>query len=288
MTIDQELEAAIIMRDEDEAASMAVERYTPAKTLGGIPHLQDYLTVAEQISRTEMVPQSFRGKPDSILAAILYGAELGIGPMQSLSSINMIQGRPSLSAETMRALVLQSGNQIRVEATNESATAKCHRKEWDGWESVTFTLEDAKRAGLRGDNWAKYPRAMLSARVTSEACRLYFADIIAGLSYCPEEIESFAPAAVVAAPPPTTTRPSPLAAPEPEETGESLTEPQGKMILALFGERGVKDRDERLHVCSEITGREVASSLTLTKSEASQIIDRLQSAPVEDEPEETF
>jgi hypothetical protein len=52
-------------------------------------------------------------------------------------------------------------------------------------------MEDAKLAGLAGkNNWKTYPRAMLMARCTGELCRILFPDIIAGLSYTPEEIAS--------------------------------------------------------------------------------------------------
>lgn len=57
--------------------------------------------------------------------------------------------------------------------------------------TVRWTMEDAKMAGLAGkNNWKTYPRAMLMARCTSELCRILFPDIIAGLSYTPEEIAS--------------------------------------------------------------------------------------------------
>jgi hypothetical protein len=166
--------------------------------LGGLPYLGDFARLADAICRTEMVPDSLRGRADATLAVVMAGYELGIGPMMALQSINMIKGKPSLSPELMRALVTKAGHSLIVEATNEDANLRAHRREWpdDAWVTFTWTLEDAKRAGLLkgGDSsWTKYPRAMLTARVTSEACRATFPDVIAGLSYGPDEVAEFAP-----------------------------------------------------------------------------------------------
>jgi hypothetical protein len=81
-------------------------------------------------------------------------------------------------------------------------------------------MKDAQQAGLAGRGaWKTYPRAMLLARATSELCRMIFADVVAGLSYTPEEASSIAgvewndtpvdplqtaPAPVLTAAPPTT------------------------------------------------------------------------------------
>jgi hypothetical protein len=178
--------------------------YVPAKVVGGLPYAADYWKLAQRICNTELVPDAFRGRPDAVLAAFLRGYELGFGPMQALDSLNVIKGKVGLSAEAMRGLILGNGHQIIVEATNTEATAECHRADWaaDKWAKVKWDLADAKRAQLP---WAagggKYPRAMLSARVTSEAARLYFPDVIAGMSYTPEEIADFTDRPATAEPP---------------------------------------------------------------------------------------
>jgi hypothetical protein len=160
--------------------------------------IRDVVFLAETIANTEMVPSGLRGKPDAVCAVILYGHELGLGPMQSLNTINIISGRPSLSPEGMRALVMSAGHQIRVQGDDESATAQCHRREWaaEEWTSHTFTMADAQRAdlvGKPGSSWKKYPRAMLMARATSEACRADFSDVIRGLSYTTDEVIDMTP-----------------------------------------------------------------------------------------------
>jgi len=59
--------------------------------------------------------------------------------------------------------------------------------------TVSWSMKDAQLAGLAGRGaWKTYPRAMLLARATSELCRMLFADVVAGLSYTPEEAASIA------------------------------------------------------------------------------------------------
>jgi hypothetical protein len=124
-----------------------------------------------------------RGKPAVVAAAILYGRELGLEPMTSLRSVNIIKGRPALTAEAMRAMVLAAGHDIRFQ---EMTSARCvivgRRKGQDETTTVTFTMDDAKKMGVGGgQQYAKMPRQMLAARATSELCRLIFADVIGGL-----------------------------------------------------------------------------------------------------------
>jgi len=125
--------------------------YPPPKVLGGLPYARDYMKLAQTIHSTEMVPKDFRGRPDAIMAAMMYGYELGLGPMQALSGINVIDGKPSMSAELMRALITEAGHRIILSQNSEFATVRARRSEWPPDEPTvefTWSIEDAQRAGL--------------------------------------------------------------------------------------------------------------------------------------------
>lgn len=146
--------------------------------------------LSAKISTTNFVPKALRGKPAEIAACILTGREVGIGPMESLAKIHVIDGRPAMSAELMRSLVMAAGHDITYPTlTDDKVTAKGKRAGSDAWTEVTWTMKDAQRIGVATrDTWKKYPRQMLSARATSELCRLLFPDALGGISYTVEEL----------------------------------------------------------------------------------------------------
>lgn len=128
--------------------------------------------------------------PEDALMILLTGAELGLSAMQSLRGIHVVKGRPVLAADTMGAVVRKSGicEMLHlVESTDQRCTYKTKRKDDTREESVTWTMDDAKRAQLSGDNWKKYPKAMLRARALSAICRAVYPDVVAGL-YDPDEL----------------------------------------------------------------------------------------------------
>lgn len=149
---------------------------------------------SQRIANTPFVPSAFRGKPESVFAAVLFGEEMGLGPMQSLTQIHVIEGKPSIAPELMRALVFKAGHRIDIKLSSETKAVLFGKRSDSGSEAtVEWTMQDAQRAGLAGRGaWKTYPRAMLLARATSELCRMLFPDVVAGLSYTPEEAAGIA------------------------------------------------------------------------------------------------
>jgi hypothetical protein len=123
----------------------------------------------------------------------MFGDEIGVGPMTALQGVHVIDGRPFLSAELMRALVLSAGHRIRViESTGTRCVVLGWRREDVPYSDaqgirVEWTIEMARAAGLAGRGaWRTYPRALLVARASADLCRMAFPDIVRGLGHIPE------------------------------------------------------------------------------------------------------
>ncbi|MGW6395438.1 hypothetical protein ACWFR1_34220 [Streptomyces sp. NPDC055103] len=151
--------------------------------------------VAESLARTSFVPQSLRGKPEDITAAILAGQELGLQPMATLRSMDVIQGTPALRAHAMRGLVQSHGHEVElVDSSPEHCIMRGRRKGSDEWQEVTWTLERAALLGLTGKSeWKKQPQTMLVARATGEICRLIASDVLYAMPYASEELDHGSP-----------------------------------------------------------------------------------------------
>jgi len=143
-----------------------------------------------ELLKSGFIPSSIKS-PEQFLAVILKGRELGLPPMYSCAHIVIIQGKPTMSAEVMLAMIFKNcpGTKIQyLEVTNDRCTIKASRP---GGEPSTFSfsMADAKAAGLdTKENWRKYPRAMLRSRCISELARSLFPDCVAGVSYTAEEL----------------------------------------------------------------------------------------------------
>ena len=127
------------------------------------------------------------------MAIVMTGSELGLLPMQSLRSIDMVKGKPTLKAEAQVALVRRRSDVCKyfrmVESTDAVATYETLRAGDPEPTRMSFSMAQATAAGLAGgDNWRKYSAAMLRARCSAALCRTVYSDLVLGL-YDPEELE---------------------------------------------------------------------------------------------------
>lgn len=148
---------------------------------------------ADFISRATTVPRALQGKPADILLVLMKGRDLGFNLVQSLSAIHIVEGKAALDSSYMVALCKKSPvcEYFRlVESTDKRATYETKRRGELEPTRMTFTWEQAERAGVTGkDNWRKWPDAMLRARCASALARAVYPDAVAGL-YESDEVEA--------------------------------------------------------------------------------------------------
>lgn len=161
-------------------------------------NLTEAMQFSEMLSKSQMVPRQYQGKPEDVLVAIQWGRELGLAPLQALQNIACINGKPSVYGDAAMALVQASAVCEGIDETIEgegtaNPTAVCVAKRRDRSPVVAkFSVEDAKRAGLWGKAgpWQAYPKRMLQMRARGFALRDAFPDVLKGL-ITSEEAQDF-------------------------------------------------------------------------------------------------
>lgn len=126
--------------------------------------------------------------PTQALALMLLSQAEGLHPATAARDYHVIQGRPTLKADTMLARFQAAGGVVEWHDYTDKLVKATFSHPRGGKVTVAWTLETAKEAELAGkDMWKKFPRAMLRARVISEGIRTVFPGVLAGM-YTPEEV----------------------------------------------------------------------------------------------------
>jgi len=130
---------------------------------------------------------------DGIFAIVSRAKSLNIDPLEALNGgLYFVSGKVGMSTEMMASLVRESGHSVIKDekSTNTCCILRGKRKDnGDTW-TVSFSIEDAKRAGIYNERgtWGKYPSVMLYNRCMSILCRQLFPDVIKGAGYTYDEL----------------------------------------------------------------------------------------------------
>ena len=172
---------------------------------------------------------------------LIVGRGLGLSDYDAMAGLHLIQGKVTLAANLMAAAIKRHPKYDYRAETNDQVCAitfYSYEAPNDGSISDTrheigttsFTLDDAKRAGLTGTNWKKYPKAMLFARCISAGYREHCPDALGNAPVYVEQHGEFEipkpatppasqasvlPSSQKATPPPPQSLPAPTRKPTP-------------------------------------------------------------------------
>ncbi|MDX3214539.1 recombinase RecT [Streptomyces sp. ME02-6991-2B] len=186
-------------------ATVPQHRAAPAGALSLMamsPH--DAWLLCESLAASPLLPDAYRKQPASVLWAMEYGRALGLDVITTITTIHVIKGKPTQSADLMLGRARAAGHRVRIKAERTRCVVSIQRHDDPDDETVVeWTLDDAVTARLceiRNDRpysrdqknqpqpWEKFPRAMLRARAIAEAVRMACPEVLHGAIYTPEEL----------------------------------------------------------------------------------------------------
>ena len=165
--------------------------------------IDDVWRISNAFMLAGMVPDSYRGKDDDetkakLAIGIMKGLEVGMGPATALSTIMIINNRPSIWGDGAVALC-QRLNRVadqKTEWTGSLATLDlaCAYTIWRVGQNKPyigeFSVQDAQRAHLwmnpKKQPWCLYPARMIFNRARAFALRDGFSDCLMGLGIAEE------------------------------------------------------------------------------------------------------
>lgn len=120
--------------------------------------------------------------PDQALALMLVAQAEGQHPATVTQDYDIIQGRAARKTHSVLSRFQQMGGSVEWHELSEAVADATFSHKAGGSLRMTWTIEQAKRAGLTGkDNWKNYPRAMLRARCIAEGIRAVYPAALGGM-----------------------------------------------------------------------------------------------------------
>jgi hypothetical protein len=130
-----------------------------------------------------------------VFAIVQKAKTLGMNPLDALNGgLYFVSGKVEMSGQAMMALIRKAGHSIRLDPQSTTTSVIMHGKRCDNGDEwrVSFSIEDAKRAGIYKSTWEKYPQTMCIWRCVSMLGRFLFSDVLKG-AYVEGEIRDALP-----------------------------------------------------------------------------------------------
>ena len=149
--------------------------------MNNIIRFEEQMQMAKAFKESGLFPD-LKSEAQAIVK-IQAGKELGIEPFASIQGVNIVLGKPVMSANLQAGLIKKSGryNYKVLEHNEQVCRLEFYEKWGDTWQLIgnsEYSTKEATQAGLtHKDNWKKHPKNMLFARAMSNGAKWYCADV---------------------------------------------------------------------------------------------------------------
>lgn len=144
--------------------------------------MSDVMQAADFLSKSALIPSALRGKPADVAIIVMTGMELGIGPMQALQNIAVVNGKPTAEGKLLLALIQSRCPEAGIEIQSEPTKAVVKMTRGKNSYTATWDTARARTLGLMDKpNYKSQPGTMLKWRAVADAARTLFSDVVLGI-----------------------------------------------------------------------------------------------------------
>lgn len=162
---------------------------TTLSVFSGENNFKNALKMAQELSKSDIIPATYKGKPENCLIAIELSNRLKLSPFLVMQNMHVIQGRPSWSSTFIISCInasgrFQGGLKFEINETKTKCRAYAIEKGGNKLVGPLVTMEMAQSEGWLGKNgskWKTMPELMLRYRAAAFFGRLYCPEIINGM-----------------------------------------------------------------------------------------------------------
>lgn len=118
-----------------------------------------------------------------IFAITEKAKQIGMSPLEALNGgMYFVNGKVEMQGAAMLALIRKHGHSVVMDPKSTNTSVVMHGKRADNGDTwtVSFSIQDAKTAGIYKNVWEKYPQDMCCWRCVSKLGRFLFSDILKG------------------------------------------------------------------------------------------------------------
>ena len=168
--------------------------------------LSEQVRYADAVSKAGILPRAYQNRPADIIVAMGLGQSMGLSPMESLYRINVINGKPTASAELIAAQVRKAGHRLRLKKDEKKVSVTCTIIRADDPEAPFTATRDKEWAHSMGldrpdrngnpSNYVKQPMTMLTWRAITACAREACPEALYGVAYTSDEMHDLDPVRV--------------------------------------------------------------------------------------------
>lgn len=147
------------------------------------------LKMAESLAKSDLIPDNYKGKPESCLIAIDVARQIGArSPLFVMQNLFVVKGKPSWSGQYCDAIVRANFKKVKAELSGEGDDRGCQVTAYDQndnfCEGTRVTIRMAKQEGWfskTGSKWQTIPDLMLQYRAFAFFARVHCPDKLLGI-----------------------------------------------------------------------------------------------------------